>query len=64
MNILLTAPPYTVLKDEIEVSMRLCGITDLSQASPDMLNTADVDYLIRSPNKFPDIPSKKEKAKL
>ncbi|KAK8126390.1 L-lactate dehydrogenase (cytochrome) [Apiospora kogelbergensis] len=53
-----------ILKDEIEVSMRLCGITDLSQASPDLLNTSDVDYLIRTPNKFPDIPGQRERAKL
>ncbi|KAK8089641.1 hypothetical protein PG997_004602 [Apiospora hydei] len=53
-----------ILKDEIEVSMRLCGITDLSQAGPDMLNTADVDYLIRASNKFPDIPERRELAKL
>lgn len=44
--------------------MRLCGITDLSQASPDLLNTSDVDYLIRTPNKFPDIPGQRERAKL
>ncbi|KAK8872961.1 cytochrome b2 [Apiospora arundinis] len=53
-----------ILKDEVEVSMRLCGITDLSQANPDLLNTSDVDYLIRTPNKFPDIPGKRERAKL
>ncbi|KAK8049001.1 cytochrome b2 [Apiospora phragmitis] len=53
-----------ILKDEIEVSMRLCGITDLSQASPDMLNKSDVDYLIRATNKFPDIPRQRERSKL
>ncbi|KAK8056835.1 hypothetical protein PG993_002062 [Apiospora rasikravindrae] len=53
-----------ILKDEIEVSMRLCGITDLSQAGPDLLNTADVDYLIRAPSKFPEIPGQRELAKL
>ncbi|KAK8139822.1 hypothetical protein PG984_000945 [Apiospora sp. TS-2023a] len=53
-----------ILKDEIDVSMRLCGITDLSQAGPDMLNTSDVDYLIRTPNKFPAIPGQRERAKL
>ncbi|KAK7924757.1 FMN-dependent dehydrogenase-domain-containing protein [Apiospora marii] len=53
-----------ILKDEIDVSMRLCGITGLSQAGPDMLNTSDVDYLIREPNKFPGIPWQGERAKL
>lgn len=42
----LTAP--VVLKDEIETSMRLCGITSLSQATPAMVNTLDVDYLVMS----------------
>ncbi|KAK1968947.1 cytochrome b2 [Colletotrichum sublineola] len=37
-----------ILKDELETSMRLCGITSLSQAKPDMVNTLDVDYLVVS----------------
>ncbi|KAI8260569.1 Cytochrome b2 [Colletotrichum sp. SAR11_239] len=37
-----------ILKDEIETSMRLCGITSLSQASPAMVNTLDVDYMVMS----------------
>ncbi|OBT90451.1 hypothetical protein VE02_01226 [Pseudogymnoascus sp. 03VT05] len=36
-----------ILKDEIQTAMRLCGVTDLSQASPDMLNTAELDYIVR-----------------
>jgi L-lactate dehydrogenase (cytochrome) len=34
------------MKDELETSMKLLGITDLSQAHPGLLNTLDVDYLI------------------
>ncbi|KAL0941457.1 cytochrome b2 [Colletotrichum truncatum] len=37
-----------ILKDEIETSMRLCGITSLSQATPAMVNTLDVDYMVMS----------------
>ncbi|KAK8083105.1 hypothetical protein PG996_001886 [Apiospora saccharicola] len=53
-----------ILKDDIDVSMRLCGITDLSQVGPDMLSTSDVDYLIRTPNKFPAIPGQRGRATL
>lgn len=35
-----------VLHDELEVAMKLCGITDLSQATPALLNTADIDHLV------------------
>ncbi|KAK1569625.1 cytochrome b2 [Colletotrichum navitas] len=35
-----------ILKDELETSMRLCGITSLSQATPAMVNTLDIDYLV------------------
>lgn len=34
------------MKDELETTMRLLGITDLSQAHPGLLNTLDVDHLI------------------
>jgi L-lactate dehydrogenase (cytochrome) len=37
-----------VLKDELEVSMRLCGITSLDQATPELLNTLDVDYMVKN----------------
>ncbi|KAK6212791.1 hypothetical protein LQW54_004880 [Pestalotiopsis sp. IQ-011] len=47
-----------ILKDEIEVSMRLCGLTSLAQATPDLLNTADIDHLVRQSNKFPNIPGR------
>ncbi|KAL3427897.1 cytochrome b2 [Phlyctema vagabunda] len=35
-----------ILKDELETTMRMCGITDLSQVHPGILNTRAVDHLI------------------
>ncbi|KAI9929531.1 hypothetical protein ASPWEDRAFT_156372 [Aspergillus wentii DTO 134E9] len=35
-----------IMKDELQTTMRLLGITDLSQAHPGLLNTLDVDHLI------------------
>ncbi|KAF6235779.1 hypothetical protein HO173_005974 [Letharia columbiana] len=35
-----------ILKDELETSMRLAGITDVGQAGPGLVNTRDVDYLV------------------
>ncbi|KAK2028420.1 cytochrome b2 [Colletotrichum zoysiae] len=37
-----------ILKDELETSMRLCGITSLGQATPAMVNTLDIDHLVFS----------------
>ncbi|GKT76430.1 cytochrome B2 [Colletotrichum tofieldiae] len=37
-----------ILKDELETSMRLCGVTSLKQVTPAMVNTLDVDYLVIS----------------
>ncbi|CAF9915461.1 hypothetical protein IMSHALPRED_002612 [Imshaugia aleurites] len=37
-----------ILKDELETSMRLAGITDVEQAGPGLVNTRDVDYLVPS----------------
>ena len=54
----------TVLKDELEVTMRLCGITSLGQASPDLLNTSDVDHLVRVDQRFPEIPLKLVRSKI
>lgn len=34
------------MKDELETSMRLLGMTDLSQAHPRFLNTCDIDHLV------------------
>jgi L-lactate dehydrogenase (cytochrome) len=35
-----------VLKDELETSMRLCGLTDINQAHPGLVNTSDIDHLV------------------
>lgn len=35
-----------ILKDELETTMRMMGITDLSQVHPGLLNTRAVDHLI------------------
>ena len=36
----------SILKDELETSMRLSGITNVDQAHPRLVNTNDVDYLV------------------
>lgn len=36
------------MRDELETSMKLLGITDLSQVHPGLVNTLDVDHLIPS----------------
>ena len=53
-----------VLKDELEVSMRICGLNTLDQATPDLLNTADIDYLVRKDGLFADLASKQPQARL
>ncbi|KAL5601592.1 hypothetical protein FOBRF1_009125 [Fusarium oxysporum] len=35
-----------ILKDELETSMRLCGITSLSEARPSLVNALDVDHMV------------------
>ncbi|KAF1347814.1 cytochrome b2 [Delphinella strobiligena] len=35
-----------IMKDEIETTMKLLGITDLSQVHPGLVNTLDVDHLV------------------
>ncbi|KAI9801282.1 MAG: hypothetical protein M1833_002852 [Piccolia ochrophora] len=42
-----------ILKDELETSMRMVGITDLSQAHPGLVNTLGVDHLIPSTTGHP-----------
>lgn len=55
---------FTVLKDEIEVSMKLSGLTSLDQAGPEMLNTADIEHLIRSTQRFPALKGRQERSRL
>ena len=42
-----------VLKDELETTMRMMGVTDLSQLHPGMLNTGAVDHLIPDGEEHP-----------
>ena len=37
-----------ILKDELQTSMKLAGITNVDQAHPGLVNTRDVDYLVES----------------
>ncbi|CRK33474.1 hypothetical protein BN1708_001152 [Verticillium longisporum] len=37
-----------ILKDELETSMRLCGMTSLDEATPASVNTRDIDHLVAS----------------
>lgn len=41
-----SADQSAVLKDELKTTMRLCGITDLTQVHPGLVNTGDVDHLV------------------
>ena len=44
-----------VLKDEVETSMRLCGITDIDEAHPGLVNTQCVDHLVSAAVEHPYI---------
>jgi L-lactate dehydrogenase (cytochrome) len=41
-----TADENAVLKDELETSMRMLGVTDLRDLNPGYVNTLEVDHLI------------------
>ncbi|GKZ49396.1 hypothetical protein AbraIFM66951_001802 [Aspergillus brasiliensis] len=51
-----------IMRDELETTMKLLGITDLSQAHPGLLNTLDVDHLI--PKQTVSLHSEPVKARL
>jgi L-lactate dehydrogenase (cytochrome) len=36
-----------ILKDELEVTLKLTGITDVDEAHPGMVNTATLEHMIR-----------------
>ncbi|KAB8670396.1 hypothetical protein FH972_026309 [Carpinus fangiana] len=42
-----------LMKDELETSMRMIGVTDVSQISPDYVNTGDVDHLVPASLRHP-----------
>ena len=39
---------FAVLKQELKIAMKLLGITKLEEASPDYLNTAELEALLPS----------------
>ena len=41
-----TTRTYLVLQDELETTMKLCGVTSLRELHPGLLNTLAVDPLI------------------
>jgi L-lactate dehydrogenase (cytochrome) len=41
------------LNDELETTMRMCGVTDLDQVHPGLLNTLAVDHLIPASDDHP-----------
>ncbi|KPM45767.1 Cytochrome b2, mitochondrial [Neonectria ditissima] len=49
-----------ILKDEIETSMRLCGITSLEEATAKLVNTRDIDHLVVSDDQEADPVVKKQ----
>jgi L-lactate dehydrogenase (cytochrome) len=44
---------FPVLRDELEVTMRMCGVTDLSQVHPGLVNTLDIDHLVPTTDDHP-----------
>ncbi|OAL03214.1 hypothetical protein IQ06DRAFT_367809 [Phaeosphaeriaceae sp. SRC1lsM3a] len=52
-----------ILKDELETSMRLCGLTSIDQAHPGLVNTQDIDHLVARSTDHPWI-SWKAKSRL
>lgn len=46
-DVLHVSNSVLVIKDELQTAMRLCGISDLSQATPDMLNTTELDVYLK-----------------
>lgn len=55
---LLADSSAPVFKDELETTMKLMGVTDLSQLHPGLLNTRDIDHLVT------DSPLSIERARL
>ncbi|KAF2840664.1 hypothetical protein M501DRAFT_950978, partial [Patellaria atrata CBS 101060] len=39
---------YEIMKDELETTMRMIGIANLSQVHPSLVNTLDIDHLVPS----------------
>lgn len=54
----------TVMRDELETTMRLVGINSLDQAHPGLVNTLDIDGMVPSTMGDSDLALWKAKAKL
>ena len=37
---------FAVMKDELDGAMKLCGITTLDEACPELVNTSGIDHLV------------------
>ena len=37
--------PLVVMKEELEGALKLCGITSLDEACPELVNTSEIDHL-------------------
>lgn len=48
-NLQALTQTHPVLQDELETTMKLCGVTNLRELHPGLLNTLAVDYLIPGP---------------
>lgn len=53
VSLKLLADDRIVMRDELETAMRNTGITSLDQATPDLLNTGDVDHLVSGSRSHP-----------
>lgn len=42
-----------ILKDELEVAMKNCGVTSLDQCGPELVNTGDIDSLVMKRREHP-----------
>ena len=55
---------FLVMRDELETTMRLVGITSLDQAHPGLVNTLDIDSLVPSKMGDTDLALWKAKPRL
>jgi hypothetical protein len=50
---LTDVPRFAVLNDELETTMKMCGVTSVDQVHPGLLNTLAVDHLIPTSDDHP-----------
>ncbi|OHE95917.1 FMN-dependent dehydrogenase [Colletotrichum orchidophilum] len=49
-----------ILRDELETTMKMCGVTDLNQVHPGFLNTLAVDHLVPGRQDNPNTPWRRD----